>query len=188
MAVSRFAAPISDEDEAILRSGAVPQKTQSTTDWGIRVWKEWAAERNPQSADGRCPLSSSLLLMSVDDFSYWLAKFVVEVRKKDGTQYPPKSLYALVCCFKHFFEANNRFDVNPLSAHDGRFVAFRQTLDAEMKTLHKKGLGTKTKRAEPITPDEEALLCELTTLDIQGLFPNSSMTNCTFNISVQPPQ
>ena len=91
MAVSRFAAPISDEDEAILRSGAVPQKTQSTTDRGIRVWKEWAAERNPQSADGRCPLSSSLL-MSVDDFSYWLAKFVVEVRKKDSTQYPPKSL------------------------------------------------------------------------------------------------
>ena len=106
MAVSRFAAPISDEDEAILRSGAVPQKTQSTTDWGIRVWKEWAAERNPQSADGRCRLSSFLLLMSVDDFSYWLGKFVVEVRK-DGTQYPPKSLYALVCCFKRFFEANN---------------------------------------------------------------------------------
>ena len=72
MAVSHFAAPISDEDETILRSGAVPQKTQSTTDWGIRVWKEWAAERNPQSADGRCPLSSSFL-MSVDDFSYWLA-------------------------------------------------------------------------------------------------------------------
>ena len=135
MAVSHFAAPISDEDEAILRSGAVPQKTQSTTDWEIRVWKEWAAERNPQSADGRCSLSSSLLLMSVDDFSYWLAKFIVEVRKKDGTQYPPKSLYSLVCCFKRFFEANNQFDVNPLSAHDGRFGAFRQTLDAEMKTL-----------------------------------------------------
>ncbi len=57
-----------------------------------------------------------------------------------------------------FLEANNRFDVNPLSAHDGRFGAFRQTLDAQMKALHKKGLGTKTKRAEPITPDEEALL------------------------------
>ena len=103
MAVSRFAAPIFDEDEAILRSGAVPQKTQSTTDWGIRVRKEWAAERNSQSADGLCPLSSSLLLMSVDDFSYWLAKFVVEVRKKDGIQYPPKSLYTLVCCFKRVF-------------------------------------------------------------------------------------
>ena len=29
---------------------------------------------------------------------------------------------------------------------------------------------------------------KLITLDIQGLFPNSSMTNCTLNISVQPPQ
>ena len=88
MAVSRFAAPICDEDEAILRSGAVLQKTQSTTDWGFHVWKEWAAECNLQSADGRCPLSSSLLLMSVNDFSYGMAKFVVEVRK--NRQYPPK--------------------------------------------------------------------------------------------------
>ena len=32
------------------------------------------------------------------------------------------------------------------------------TLDAEMKCLHGFGLGTSSKQAEPITPDEEALL------------------------------
>ena len=32
------------------------------------------------------------------------------------------------------------------------------TLDAEMKCLHGLGLGTSSKQAEPITPDEEALL------------------------------
>ena len=32
------------------------------------------------------------------------------------------------------------------------------TLDAEMKRLHGLGLGTSSKQAEPITPDEEALL------------------------------
>ncbi len=31
-------------------------------------------------------------------------------------------------------------------------------LDAEMKQLHGLGLGTHSKRAEPISPDEEALL------------------------------
>ena len=119
MAVSCFAASICDEDEAILRSGAVLRKMQSTTDWGIHVWKKWAAERNPQSADGRCPLTSSLLLMSVNDFSYGLAKF-----RKDGTQYPPKNIYMLVCCFKRFLKTNNWFDVmNPLSAHNGHFGA-----------------------------------------------------------------
>ena len=38
------------------------------------------------------------------------------------------------------------------------FGNFRVTLDAEMKRLHGLGLGTSSKQAEPITPDEEALL------------------------------
>ena len=82
--------------------------------------------------------------------SYWLEKFIQETQKKDGTEYPPKSLYGLTCCFKCCFETNERFDVNPLSHSDACFVGFRQTLDAEMKRLHKKGLGTKPKQAEPI--------------------------------------
>ena len=73
-----------------------------------------------------------------------------------------------------FLKANNRFDVNLLSAHNGRFGAFRQTLDAEMKTLYKKGLGTKTKRAEPITPDEEALLQAMGQLGIYSQRESSS--------------
>ena len=42
--------------------------------------------------------------MPVNDFAYWLGKFILEVRKRDGHEYPPKSLYALVCCFKRHFE------------------------------------------------------------------------------------
>ena len=49
-------------------------------------------------------------------------------------------------------------DINPLSVNDSRFGNFRVTLDAEMKRLHGLGLGTVTKRAEPISPDEECLL------------------------------
>lgn len=49
-------------------------------------------------------------------------------------------------------------NVNPLRVDDSRFSNFRATLDAEMKCLHGKGLGTSSKQAEPITPDEESLL------------------------------
>ena len=63
-----------------------------------------------------------------------------------------------MCCFKCYFEPNERFDINPLSLNDAHFGPFHQTLDAEMKRFHKKELGTKPKQAEPITPDEEALL------------------------------
>ena len=40
--------------------------------------------------------------------------------------------------------------MNPLSHSDTRFSGFRQTLDAEMKQLHNKGLGTNPKQAESI--------------------------------------
>ena len=88
-----------------------------------------------------------------------MGKFVLEVRKKDGMEYPPKSLYALVCCFKRFFEQNGVHNINPLSTtNNAVFGDFRTTLDAKMKRLYGSGLGASVQRAEPITPDEEALL------------------------------
>ena len=92
------------------------------------------------------------------DLAYWMGKFVLEVHKKDGSEYPLKSLYALVCCFKCFFEQNGVHNFNPLRVDDSRLGNFRPTLDAEVKHLHGRGLGTSSKQAEPITPDEESLL------------------------------
>jgi hypothetical protein len=82
----------------------------------------------------------------------------LEVRKKNGGEYPPKTLYALVCCFKRYYEQYNVHDVNPLSPSHARLGNFRVTLGAEMKRLHYLGLGTSTKQVEPTTADEEALL------------------------------
>ena len=43
---------------------------------------------------------------------------------------------------------------------DTDFEAFRSSLDAEMKRLQSKGLGSTHKQAEPITEDEGELLWE----------------------------
>jgi len=48
------------------------------------------------------------------DLAYWMGKFVLEVRKNDGQEYSPKSIYALVCCFKRCYEQHGVFDVNPV--------------------------------------------------------------------------
>ena len=54
-----------------------------------------------------------------------------------------KNLYALVCCFKRYYEANGVHTVNPLDTDDPRFGDFRHSLDAEIQRLHGKGLGTR---------------------------------------------
>lgn len=41
-----------------------------------------------------------------------------------------------------------------------RFADFRKTLDAKIQSLLSKGLGTKVKQADPITPGDEELLWE----------------------------
>ena len=103
-------------------------------------------------------VNTPLVEMPPTDFAYWIRKFTLEVRKADGSEYPPKSLYALVCCFKQFFEQNGIHGINPLNCDDVRFGDFRATLDSEMKRLHRLGLGANVQQAEPITDEEEALL------------------------------
>ena len=152
-----MAQPVSDLDEKELCSSAVPGNTKAATEWGIRIWNDWAANRCGSTTDtdnGITPVTTPLLGMTATDLNYWMRKLVLEVRKKDGGMYPLK----LVCCFKHYYEANGVHDINPLDASDTRLGSFRAVLDAEMKRLHSLGLGATSKQAEPITSDDEALL------------------------------
>ena len=114
MSVSRFTQPVSDADELQVRAGALPENTKATTDWGIRVWGEWASSRVASERDGVVAVTTPLLEMPPADLAYWMGKFVLEVRKNNGQEYPPKSIYALVCCFKRYYEQHGVFDVNPV--------------------------------------------------------------------------
>ncbi len=160
MSASRFAKPISEQELTDLRKSAIPSNTKMTTEWGVRLWNEWATSRVGKKSDKPeiLPLSTPLLELPTSDLAHWLAKFVLEVRKKNGSEYPPKSLYALVCCFKRYFETNKIHNVNPLNPSDSAFGEFRSVIDAEMRRLHRNSLGTSSRQAEPITPDEEAIL------------------------------
>ena len=58
---SRFAAPVTDSDELELRATAIPTNTKHSTDWGIRVWQEWAGSRAAQDGGILDPLTTPLL-------------------------------------------------------------------------------------------------------------------------------
>ena len=95
----RFGSPVSDGKEPSITT------TKASSEWEICVWNEneWASIRSSSGSTDHAPVDTPLLEMPAADLSYWMGKFVLEVREKDGMEYPPKSLYALVCCFKHFF-------------------------------------------------------------------------------------
>ena len=91
---SRFAAPVSDSKELKLRSSAIPVKTNACTEWGVKLWADWSRARAVEV--DRVNPTTPLLQMPVPDFAYWFGKFVLEIRKQTGTEYPPKTLCGIL--------------------------------------------------------------------------------------------
>ena len=90
----RFASPVSDTDEVVLRGNAIPGKTKATTEWGMRVWNDWASSRVTKTDRTRADVTTPLLQMPPEDLAHWMGKFVLEVRKVDGS-----------VCFNLLFQA-----------------------------------------------------------------------------------
>ena len=134
--------------------------TKKNTAWAVRVFEHWRDEKN-------CGIPE-LVEMTTEQLNFHLGKFILEARKKDGTEYPPRSLYLIACGLLRFLRDNNVHDKNFLDVSNSAFASFRKFLDSRMKDLLKRGLGTKTKQAEPIMPEDEQIIWE------KGVFGNET--------------
>ena len=85
-----------------------------------------------------------------------LCNFVFEVRKKTGEEFPPKSLHHIASSIQRYLQMSGNSSVDIYK--DSEFAEFRVCLDAEMKRLQSAGCGSKTRKAEPLTEEEEEIL------------------------------
>ena len=85
-----------------------------------------------------------------------LCNFVFEVRKKTGEEFPPKSLHHRVSDIQQYIRMSGNSSIDIYK--DSEFVEFRVCLDAEMKRLQSTGCGSKTRKAEPLTEEEEEIV------------------------------
>ena len=93
--------------------------------------------------------------MSKREMGNILTRFILEVRKKDGTLYPADSLHHIIARLQQHLRAIGCL-VDFFS--DKEFTEFRLSLDAEVKSIQSSGVGTKVHKAEIITVEEEKLL------------------------------
>lgn len=136
------------------------------------MWDAWAFNRNDNSeAEDNIPPP---LQLSTQKLQFWTTRFVLEVRKKDGTEYPPNSLYLIVCGLMRYLRQNGRPFIDPFK--DSEFAPFQQKLDTEMKGLKSTGLGSKPKQAEPLTEKDEERLWQARTL---GDYSPQALLNTT---------
>ena len=90
------------------------------------------------------------------ELQQWLTYFILELRKKDGSEFTPDTLHHICCGIMRHLRWKGQPAVDFFK--DPEFADFSHSLDAEMKRLQAAGKGTKEKQAEPLTIQEEDIL------------------------------
>ncbi|CAG2247963.1 unnamed protein product [Mytilus edulis] len=94
-ATSRFAEPVLTEELEQRINDRIPTRTKQSTSWSMNVWRGWAENRNCNPMTGfeefTCvPVDPETA--TVKELDFWLSRFIMETRRKDGTPYPPNTL------------------------------------------------------------------------------------------------
>ena len=145
----RFAPPKSDKEVEAARKASMPKKTRNDMDYCMRIWMEWKECRN---------IKTETTAMTKVELNEALCRFVLEIRKKDGSEYPPNTVHHICCGIMRYLRTEGQPQINFFS--DGSFSHFREVVDSEMKRLRGQGLGSKKRQAEPLTQEEEQLVWE----------------------------
>ena len=150
----RFATPKNDEEVEMARKARIPKKTQADTRYCLDMWSKWTRYRN--SVVDSEHVAEDITSLDNSKLQYWMSRFVLEVRKKDGSEYPPNTLHHIVCGILRHLRESGRVEIDFFK--DIAFAGFRSTLDGEMKRLQSLGIGAKRRQAEPLTEEEEEKL------------------------------
>lgn len=97
MTPTRFELLDNAREEALSKK-FVPKNTEKSTQWALSTFLTWCDKRNERFKEEPDKHVLLDLLGTTDSptISKWLSLYVAEVRKKDGMEYPPKSLYMLL--------------------------------------------------------------------------------------------
>ena len=91
----------------------------------------WLEQRNSRAAaigEDACPVD---LLSSTDHsvLSRSISLLISETRRTDGSLYPPKTLYQLLCGLLHYIKSQNPAAPNFLDRADHTFVELHNVCD-----------------------------------------------------------
>lgn len=159
---SRFSFPISDEQIEKFSKKDQPKNTQRSISWAVNLFEQWRQLRNAQVMKTKFPgdmkvLPYRLLAMDREDINYALSRFIFEVKKLDGTDYPPSTVRQMVLLIQMYL---NDHDKPYRLLSDIAFSKLQHCVDNLMKSRAEKGLGLKKKQAKVLSREQENSLWE----------------------------
>ena len=120
----RFSELASDSDVQKASEGIVAKNTEKNDRWALNAFRAWKSERNDR-CESKCP--DVLERDDAELLNKWLSLFVLEVRKSDGTQYPPQSI---LCGLQRYMRRNNAHPVSIFDKSDVLFRGLRGTMES----------------------------------------------------------
>ena len=163
---SRFNETVTEDMIEQSSKGIIPKGTAKATSWAIRTFSDWITQRNKRNSE---VFPSDLFdkPYPIDTTISCLQRFVSEARRVDGTSYPPKTLYQILCGLLRHSREHQSDPPNFLDRKDVRFKKLHGTCDSVFHALREQGVGADKKSAKIVTKVDEDKLWE------------SGVLNCT---------
>ena len=156
---SRFNITVSDSEIEKSSKGYIPKNTSRSTSWAVRVFTQWIEQRN-KHMEITYPLDLLEKAYGHSIICECLQRFVSEARRADGTNYPPKTIYQILCGLLRYSRENHSDPINFLDRKDTRFKKLHATCDVIFRTLHEEGIGVERKSTPVVTKANEDKLWE----------------------------
>ena len=113
---ARFSKPLADEDVEKLLKKDIPKNTGKTVQWAVNLYDQWRIARNCSIVKDDTlrevmkVLPSRLESQSVEEINYGISRFVHEIKRVDGGDYPPKTIRQIVLLLQmHLIEHGKNF-------------------------------------------------------------------------------
>ena len=92
------------------------------------MWSQWLCYRseNLVEADEYVhELKQGFTAMTEEALLFWLPKFVAQIRKSDGSLFPPNSAHQICCGLSRALKSANQVDIDMFNSP--KFTQFRDT-------------------------------------------------------------
>ena len=158
-----FHEPLPSEEMVTLSRKKFSDETNKKIRWVTHMYYDWRMFRNGSSdlKNITCDLED-IETINKSDLLFALCRFITEVKKLDGSEFPPKTLYDIIICVQF------KLDTLGLSwrlLNDKEFKDLRFTLDNLMKQHTSEGIGITVRKAQVLNEFEEDVLWNMGLLE-----------------------
>ena len=137
----QFKAPEDDAQINNVTKKNFAPKSKLKINWKLNLYSDWRKYRMSQQTHEilRCDLDI-LGQFSKADLCFAMCRFVREVKKLDGSEFPPNTIRELVVMIQMYLHENNVFWK---LYNEQEFVHLKNVVDNTMKERHSEGLGVR---------------------------------------------